>query len=888
MLEVQNDGDIDYNRLTNTYMGIFHTQKFAEFLNTSQVGYAHSASGLEFSLLLKSLGTSLFLCGFQISLFCVFRTLFKVLYQPRSYCVPISERMQPLPKGFLKWVFPTLSYSINYYLSMGLDAYFFIRYISILLLFFSLVGSLNMLVLIPINWTGHTEDYMASGLDKLSLSNIAKSKIKRLNAHFLMCLLTVSFFHWIITYEFHSFVKIKQSYLLSKVHEETATAKILLVSNVPSYLREPDILRHLFEVIPGGVENIWFLYDFRGIYEDIKEAREALDILEKADIAYVKTILSCVQPRKPNFGFWNNLKKKSPEIEDNAVMKLDGNKLAPKFYPPVYFKLIKIPKIERYLRLKLPGFLRIFLLEKPVNTVEWCLDTLLNKHNAIDLEKVRMVSGQLKKHNKIFLEFRTQTAAYMAHQCLLSQSQGALDLTLIDMHPDDILWNNVGRNHSFACLVERYIVTLIFICIMILYVIPVSFIGLVSQIPLLTRLIPSLGWISKLPKEFRKILSSILPSIGLVLLTDIVLVVFRFLTYFKGFLSGAELEIDMQKWYFAFLFIQQFLIVTILSSITVVFKQIVDKPMSIPILLATNLPKAANFFFQYIALKAFSFCGNNFLRIGALIKHLTFYKLVDAPPRQKFNRVATLVRIQWGSVYPVYSVFASIGLSYCIISPLIAVFVIFILSLLLLYYKYALRFFYSHINPSDTKGRHYPLALLHLYAGLYCLECCLIGIFFLLRDQYDNSPMVMQGWFMIIVLIATIFGNITIYRRYVKHFAYLPILSDKKFKHVEARKAIPKENNEAPEEESPKETNDAKEVDDMYLNHHMLFSHPAFKYEKPTLWLPEDPFQLSRLLIEEQTKFPNALQSGSTEGAQLNVSSTGFKVVITNAPPDYK
>ena len=191
--------------------------------------------------------------------------------------------------------------------------------------------------------------------------------------------------------------------------------------------------------------------------------------------------------------------------------------------------------------------------------------TLNTKQELIDKKKFALATGLLKKHNKLFVEFQTQTGAYIAHQCLLSQIQGNLDLTLIEIHPKDILWDNIARNNTIACLIEKYFVSLIFISVILLYVIPVSFIGLVSQVPLLTKLIPSLKWIYKFPEEARDTISSILPSLLLAILTDIVLIVFRFLTYFKGMLSGADLELNLQQWYFAFLFVQQFLVVTILS-----------------------------------------------------------------------------------------------------------------------------------------------------------------------------------------------------------------------------------------------------------------------------------------------------------------------------------
>lgn len=103
----------DYQTLTKSYMDIFNSQKFAQFLNTTQTGFAHSSSGIEFSVLMKTLFTSLCFCTIQLTLFCLLRPVFNYLYQPRCFCVPINERMETLPREFFKWIVPTLKCSIN-------------------------------------------------------------------------------------------------------------------------------------------------------------------------------------------------------------------------------------------------------------------------------------------------------------------------------------------------------------------------------------------------------------------------------------------------------------------------------------------------------------------------------------------------------------------------------------------------------------------------------------------------------------------------------------------------------------------------------------------------------------------------------------------------------
>lgn len=95
----------DYKALTKSYMDIFNSKKFAQFLNTTQTGYAHSSSGIEFSVFMKTIFTSLCFCTIQLTLFCLLRSVFNYLYQPRCFCVPIGERMEVLPRGFSNGLF---------------------------------------------------------------------------------------------------------------------------------------------------------------------------------------------------------------------------------------------------------------------------------------------------------------------------------------------------------------------------------------------------------------------------------------------------------------------------------------------------------------------------------------------------------------------------------------------------------------------------------------------------------------------------------------------------------------------------------------------------------------------------------------------------------------
>lgn len=80
----------------------------------------------------------------------------------------------------------------------------------------------------------------------------------------------------------------------------------------------------------------------------------------------------------------------------------------------------------------------------------------------------------------------------------------------------------------------------------------------------------------------------------------------------------------------------------------------------------------------------------------------------------------------------------------------------------------------------DTGGLLYPKAINQLFTGLYVMELCLIGLFFLVRDADPKgaavgTPCKGQAIIMIVVLFCTIIYQILLNRAFSPLFRYLPI-----------------------------------------------------------------------------------------------------------------
>lgn len=797
-------------------------KKIENFLKNTQTGAAHDTYGTDISVLVKHLTASFILCIIQLLFFCYLRGVITRFYQPRS-AVDREDALDSTPEGMFNWIIPTWSRKSTEYIEMGLDAYFFLRFIRFLLKFFLLAGVINLAVLIPVNLMFNDETFVASGLDRFSISNISKRRVKSMNFYFVCSLVTIGLFEVLIRKEFQYIADTRQDYLNSWRHRCKISSRVILLGNIPEELGSPDALSGVFDQFPGGVEHIWPLDDYHEYVKHYLQASEAVEIIE-----YHLLTLS---------------RSKKKILEGCLALSEISKK---KIYPSIYLPLKLKPVTKQATYIWLPGAFRFLVGSKKVGLVSWSMQTLENSSFALEERISELSTYQNGKMSKAFILFRTQESAYMAHQALLSPEYGKMDESLVEVDKNDIIWQNLMRRSGVTSAMIRHVINGIIIVLICLYVIPVSLITLVSQIPLLTQLLPFMGFLKKLPKEVGLIFSSLFPTLILSFLTEIQQMIFRFLLLMKGHWTGAEIELDLQVWYFVFVFVQQFLVVSVLTSLVVVFLSVVEKPASIPLLLAENIPMSSIFFFKFLSVKAFALCGSDFLKIRALLRWLFKSKVFDRTPRQKKIRTRQLTRVQWGSVYASFSVYGAIGIIYSTIAPLVSLFMVVLLVFFMLYYKHALKYMYSAANPSETNGRLYPRAIFQLYTGIYCFEFCMVGIFLSLRDEKSEHTLKLQALIMSFVFGLSVSSNVVTYTRFQKLFRFIPQLKHKP---------------EIVEEDG------FGGRDDINLKERsLLYLHPCYQYQKPVIWLPADSDGNSERILRMLSGFTNAIAGGSIDG----------------------
>lgn len=406
-----------------------------------------------------------------------------------------------------------------------------------------------------------------------------------------------------------------------------------------------------------------------------------------------------------------------------------------------------------------------------------------------------------------------------------------------------------------------------------------------------------------------------------------------------------SVEKSVQGMYFSFLFIQIFLVVSISSGITTVIQEISEQPFKAPEILASNLPKAGNFFFSYLLLQAFTVSGGALLQIATLVINFILAPILDTTAREKFKRTTTLQEVKWGTFFPVYTNLACIGIVYSVISPLILIFNIITFSLFWTVYRYNLLFVVNF--KIDTGGLLFPRALNQLFTGIYVMEVCLVGLFFLVRDANQKAVCAPQGIFMIVVTILTALYHLTMRQAFGPLITYIPMTleddaaaADAKFAEemdLERRKKLVAEEkpgddlndllarrerrenhpgatnielsdlnrgrsttpvNPEPDTQpkpTPKEAPElalfqdiADEIEDLTPEERdalvaRAFQHPAQRAKRPAIWIPRDDLGISDDEIRRTMMFSENIWI-SNEFAGLDGNG---KVVFRRSPPDF-
>lgn len=418
-------------------------------------------------------------------------------------------------------------------------------------------------------------------------------------------------------------------------------------------------------------------------------------------------------------------------------------------------------------------------ITKKVDTIYYCRKELARLN--LEIEDDQQHPERYPLMSSAFVQFNHQVAAHMACQSAVHHIPRHMAPRILEISPRDVVWDNMAISWwgegVRAFLVVGTVCTMAF-----LWAIPVAWTAALSQ---LDQLIQNNSWLSFLKanhnvENLAKGIAGVLPAALLALLLVLVPLILNFLAGIRGAKTRTQKAEFVQFFYFIFLFLQVFLVVSIASffaaSLDTFINNIKEKlgsVQSVLNLLADNLPNAANYFFSYMILQALTTSSGTLLQIVSLLVWFIIGPMFDSTARNKWARNTSLKTVQWGAMFPIYTNFACIAIFYCVISPLISVFAIVTFGLLWLAQRYAMVYVYGMGH--DTGGVLYPRAINQTFTGLYFMQLCMAGLFFIVKDEDGDRPCITHGVIMLIVMFLTMIYQYTLNRAFSPLFRYLPI-----------------------------------------------------------------------------------------------------------------
>lgn len=547
---------------------------------------------------------------------------------------------------------------------------------------------------------------------------------------------------------------LRTRFLLSRRVASRISARTVLFTNVPTDQRSEEALRAAF----GQVRHVWLAADAKELEDLAKDSDKTSMKLEGAEVKFCKTATKAYSKDQAQ-------SQTSKDVED--PMRWADTKKRPTH------------------RLKYVG--------KKVDSIDWCREHLSTILPEIESQQALYYRGAVQTISAAFIEFETVGAAEAAFRNAGYQRREKMVARAVGVRPAEVVWDNLGMSQAQR-KARHLIADLLIVGLLFIWAPLTVFIGALSNIQYLTNKVPFLSFILKVPSPILGIITGLIPVVLLAVLMMLVPILMRSKSCFKqallentdmfaelskmaGAATLSEIELDTQAWYFCFQIVIVFLLTTVSSGASAVASQIVSNPSAAATLLAQNLPKASNFYINYLVLNGVASSAKTLSNAVGLLIYLLVGKYLDSTPRKVYQRYTKLSPVQWGSVYPPVTMLVGIGkcsipfiliisnsapaFAYSCIAPLILGFATIAFYLLYIANRYNLLYALDAAAINE-QGAGFELSLHHLFAGIYIAEVCLIGLFAI--STANNKVATGALVIMILFTIATIIFQVLLAR----------------------------------------------------------------------------------------------------------------------------
>lgn len=504
----------------------------------------------------------------------------------------------------------------------SLDSYLFLRFLRTLI-FICVVGAcITWPILMPINATGGGK---STELNRISIGNVKKKK--HLYAHAVVAWIFFSFVMFTVARERLWLIGLRQAWNLSKTNAKRLSSRTVLFLSAPTAALDESNMQRFFG---NDAVRVWPVTKADKLQSLVSARNSKVEELESAEMTLIQKANERGRKRQNK----NSRREVTYESLSDGIRK----------------------------SLRPTHRLKTTQVGKQVDSIDYYREQIKEKESEI--EKARESNENVDSYGgaaAVFVEFRTQAAAQRAFQQIASADILSLTPRYTGVMPNEILWENLSLPPARRLSMNGFAVALV-IATIIFWSIPVSFVGVVSNIGYLADNVSWLGFLNKLPASIMSLISGLLPPLLLSMLASYVPKIFRYIFQtFGGEATKTSAELKVLKWYFVFQVLQVFLVTTLASGAAAVASQIAKDPTSIPQLLADKLPSASNTYLTYFVIQGLSNAPSNVLNYSDVLSFVFFDKFFDKTPRQKYTSYTYLRGMQWGKLFPKYVNFVIIG-----------------------------------------------------------------------------------------------------------------------------------------------------------------------------------------------------------------------------------
>lgn len=284
-------------------------------------------------------------------------------------------------------------------------------------------------------------------------------------------------------------IGLRQAYMVSKRNAFRLSSRTVLFLAAPVLALKKENLQHYFG---SGAQRSWVVPKLSKLEGLIDKRDEEVYALEAAEVELAKNVNSQSQKGHDVTGASNE--DGEPEGAPN---------------PSVRPKTRKIP-----------------LVGNQVDAIDLHLHKLPDILKDIESKREAYSKSGPRTHGAIFVEYKDQMAAYEAYQSVRHHSPLALQPRHIGVQPKEVLWKNLALDSSVLIL-YGYVSTAVFVATILLWSIPVGFIGTISNIQYLTDKVHWLNFIYKLPDPILSFVTGFVPPYLLSTLVSYVPYFFR-------------------------------------------------------------------------------------------------------------------------------------------------------------------------------------------------------------------------------------------------------------------------------------------------------------------------------------------------------------------------